>query len=104
MRDLKRKGYSDEDVKTKGRAAYQRAAREGDVEHRVGLCGFERTSARASKLAGTRERTHQRHPHTHRHRTNTHARTFMHAHLIMHDARTHSVINLQSPTCAHGQT
>ena len=27
VRDLKRKGYSDDDVKTKGRAAYQRAAR-----------------------------------------------------------------------------
>ena len=33
VRDLKRKGYSDEDVKTKGRAAYQRAAREWDAEH-----------------------------------------------------------------------
>ena len=33
VRDLKRKGYSDDDVKTKGRAAYQRAAREWDAGH-----------------------------------------------------------------------
>jgi hypothetical protein len=33
VRDFKRKGFSDDDVKTKGRAAYQRAARECDAGH-----------------------------------------------------------------------
>ena len=33
VRDFKRKGFSDDDVKAKGRAAYQRAAREWDAGH-----------------------------------------------------------------------